>query len=207
MYRLYQFQSSGNCYKIRLLLTQLQIPFECHEIDILSGESRTEAFLNINPNGRIPVLELAPGDYLSESNAILAYLAEDTPFDFSDRRSRAAVWQWLFFEQYSHEPYIATSRFWRAILKDPDTYREALQQKQAPGYAALGVLDRALKQSDFLVENRYSIADVALFAYTHVAGEGGFDLAPFPHILAWIDRIKAQPNYISILEEVGCPTV
>jgi glutathione S-transferase len=199
MYKLYDFLPSGNGYKVRLLLTQLEIPFERIEIDILNGESRTPEFLTKNPNGRIPVLELAPRVYLSESNAILIYLAQDTEFLPADRLDYARVMQWLFFEQYSHEPYIATSRFWLAHDM-ADQYRKELLQKQAPGYAALGVLEQRLANHPFLVGDRYTIADIALYAYTHVADEGGFSLENFPGICAWIDRVQAQPLYLPITQ-------
>jgi glutathione S-transferase len=198
--KLYEYPPSGNCYKIRLLLTQLNIPFDRTTIDILKGESRTPEFLLKNPNGRIPVLEIAPGKFLFESNAIMFYSSEGTEFFPDDKLERAQVMQWLFFEQYSHEPYIATSRFWISLLGKAEEYKEALQQKQAPGYAALGVMEKHLANLDFFVGNRYTIADIGLFAYTHVAGEGGFDLSGFPAILSWIDRVQNQPRHISIVD-------
>lgn len=197
MYRLYDFLPSGNGYKVRLLLTQLGIEFEYVEMDILKGETRTPEFLEKNPNGRIPVLELEPGVFLSESNAILMYLSEGTPYLPEDRLERARVLQWLFFEQYSHEPFIATSRFWLTHGM-AEQKRQALEEKKAPGYAALGVLERRLQDHAFLVGDRYTIADIALFAYTHVAPEGGFGLEDFPAIRAWIERVQAQPNHIAI---------
>ncbi|WP_414754291.1 glutathione S-transferase family protein [Anabaena sp. CCY 9910] len=198
---LYDFLPSGNGYKVRLLLTQMGIPFERIEVNILKGESRTPEFLSKNPNGRIPVLEVAPGKYLAESNAILLYLSEYTEFLPYDRYLKAQVMQWLFFEQYSHEPYIATSRFWVSILGKAEEYRTALEEKREPGYAALKVMENHLKYHNFFVDERYTIADIALFAYTHVADEGGFDLTQFPAIQAWIERVKAQPGYISITHE------
>lgn len=200
MLRLYEFATSGNCYKIRLLLTQLNIPFERIQVDITKRESRTAEFLLKNPNGRVPVLELEPGKFLSESNAIIYYLSEGTDFFPETQWERAQVMQWLFFEQYSHEPYIATSRYWISILGKADEYREQLQQKQGPGYAALGVMEQHLAKHSFFVGERYSIADIGLFAYTHVADEGGFNLTRFPAIIAWIERVKQQPNYISITQ-------
>ncbi|MEZ2226170.1 glutathione S-transferase family protein [Microcoleus sp.] len=197
MLKLYQYSMSGNCYKIRLLLTQLHLPFATLEIDILKGESRTKEFLKKNPNGRIPVLEIEPGKFLFESNAIMFYLSEETEFFPNDKFERSQVMQWLFFEQYSHEPFIATSRFWYLTGKSEE-FQEALKQKQAPGYAALGVMERHLETNDFFVADRYTIADIGLFAYTHVAAEGGFDLTRFPAIESWIDRIKSQPGYINI---------
>lgn len=199
MYRLYDFLPSGNGYKVRLLLTQLGIPFEFIELDILKRETRTPDFLEKNPNGRIPVLELEPGVYLSESNAILMYLSEGTPFLPDDKLERARVLQWLFFEQYSHEPYIATSRFW--LLHDmADQKRQALEEKKDPGYAALGVMEKRLKEHPFLVGDRYTIADIALFAYTHVADEGDFSLENYPGIKAWIQRVQSQPHHVPITQ-------
>jgi glutathione S-transferase len=200
--RLYDFLPSGNGYKIRLLLTQIGMPFERVEVNITKGESRTPDFLSKNPNGKIPVLELEPGKYLAESNAIMVYLSEGTEFLPYDRFLRAQVLQWLFFEQYSHEPYIATSRFWISILGKAQEYHEAIEQKREPGYAALRVMEKHLSNRTFFVGDRYTIADISLFAYTHVADEGGFDLTQFPAIQAWIERVKAEPRYISITEEI-----
>ncbi len=201
MLRLYEFFSSGNCYKVRLLLTQLGIPFETVQLNILKGETRTPEFFSKNSNGRIPVLEIEPGKFLSESNAILFYLSEGTQFFPNDAWERAKVMQWLFFEQYSHEPFIATSRFWISILGKGDEYRDAINQKREPGYAALTVMERHLTNHLFFVGERYTIADIGLFAYTHVADEGGFDLKRFPEIQAWIERVKAQPQHISITQK------
>ncbi|NEP07900.1 MAG: glutathione S-transferase family protein [Okeania sp. SIO2G4] len=199
MLKLYEFSTSGNCYKIRLLLTQLEIPFERIEIDITKGESRTPEFLQKNPNGKIPVLEIEPGKYLSESNAVLFYLSEGTKFLPTDKWEKAQVMQWLFFEQYSHEPYIATSRYWISILGKAEEYQAEIQQKQAGGYAALNVMEKHLENYQFFVGEQYSIADICLFAYTHVAHEGGFDLNQFPAIQNWIEIVKNQPLYRSIL--------
>ena len=199
MFKLYEYSPSGNCYKVRLLLTQLNIAFDRTEINILQGKSRTPEFLVKNPNGRIPVLEIAPGKFLFESNAIMFYLSEETEFFPTDKFERAQVMQWLFFEQYSHEPFIATSRFWYLIGKAQE-YQEALKQKQAPGYAALGVMEQHLAENEFFAGDRYTIADIGLFAYTHVADEGGFDLTRFPAIQTWIDRVKSQPRYIKITQ-------
>jgi glutathione S-transferase len=200
MLKLYDFLPSGNCYKVRLLLTQLGIPFERVELNILRGESRTPEFLSKNPNGRVPVLEIEPSKFLAESNAILFYLSENTPFLPQQDWERGQVMQWLFFEQYSHEPYIATSRFWISLLGKADEYRDALSQKREPGYAALTVMENHLSDREFFVGERYTIADIALFAYTHVADEGGFDLTRFPAIQAWLGRVKALPQHISITQ-------
>ncbi|HEY9674663.1 MAG TPA: glutathione S-transferase family protein [Waterburya sp.] len=202
MLRLYDFLPSGNGYKVRLLLTQLGIPFERVEVNILTGESRTPEFLRKNSNGRIPVLEIEKGKFLAESNAILFYLSEGTEFFPDDSFERAQVMQWLFFEQYSHEPYIATSRYWISVLGKADEYQQAIAQKRESGYAALSVMEKHLTDWSFFVGNRYTIADIGLFAYTHVADEGGFELTPFPAIQAWLERVKAQPRYISILQPV-----
>ncbi|MEA5583410.1 glutathione S-transferase family protein [Nodularia harveyana UHCC-0300] len=199
--KLYDFLPSGNSYKIRLLFTQMGMPFERINVNILQGETRTPEFLIKNPNGKIPVLEINTGKYLAESNAILMYLSEGTEFLPYDRFLRAQVLQWLFFEQYSHEPFIATSRFWISILGKAEEYRIAIEQKREPGYAALKIMENHLKTHNFFVNERYTIADIALFAYTHVADEGGFDLTIFPYIQAWIKRVKSQPRYISITEE------
>jgi glutathione S-transferase len=204
MYRLYDFLPSGNGYKVRLLLTQLRIPFDLIQLDILKRETRTSDFLAKNPNGRIPVLELAPDVFLAESNAIITYLAEATPYLPSDRLERAYVMQWLFFEQYSHEPFIATSRFWLTHGM-AESKREALQEKQAPGYAALGVMENRLKDHPFLVSDRYTIADIALYAYTHVAHEGGFSLDTYPSIQAWLERVRSQPNHVPITHTLQHP--
>jgi glutathione S-transferase len=200
MFRLYDFLPSGNGYKIRLLLTQLGIPFERIEVDILKGESRTPEFLQKNPNGRIPTLEIEPGQFLAESNAILFYVAEGTPFLSADRWERAQVLQWMFFEQYSHEPNIATSRFWLQHFDLTEERRRALEQKRELGYAALNVMEHHLSRHTFFVADRYSIADIALYAYTHVADEGEFDLSRFSAIRTWLERVRTQPKYIPITQ-------
>ncbi|MGI9091698.1 MAG: glutathione S-transferase family protein [Gemmatimonadaceae bacterium] len=193
--------SSGNGYKVRLLLTQLGLPFERIEYDIDRSETRAPEFLErINPNGRVPVLETESGEFLPESNAILFYLAEGTGFLPEARFERAQVLQWMFFEQYSHEPNIAVARAWAHFGAEMTTERRvALEQKRELGYAALGVMQRHLADHDFFVGERYSIADIALYAYTHVAGEGGFDLEPFPAVRAWLGRCMAQPEHIPIM--------
>ncbi len=200
MYKLYNFLPSGNGYKVRLLLTQLQIPFTHIDVNILNNESRTSNFLAKNPNGRIPVLEISPNQYLAESNAILFYLSQNTNYFPSNYFEQAQVLQWLFFEQYSHEPNIATSRYWISILGKPKEYKQALEQKQILGYAALNVMESHLKRQDFFVGETYTIADIGLYAYTHVAEEGGFNLSNFPAIQAWLKRIESQPRYIKITD-------
>jgi glutathione S-transferase len=195
--RLYDYLESGNGYKVRLLLTQLGVAFERIELDIVKGETRTPAFLSRNPNGRIPCLELEDGTHLWESNAIQFYLAEGTPFLPSDRLQRAQVLQWMFFEQYSHEPYIAVVRFWHHA-GTVEANRDQLDAKVARGYAALDVMETHLRGRTFFVAESYTIADIALYAYTHVAHEGGFDLARYPGIRAWLARVAAQPRHVGI---------
>jgi glutathione S-transferase len=192
MMRLYDYLISGNGYKVRLLLTQLAIPYGRIEMDILKGETRTPQFLKKNPNGRIPVLEIEPGKFLAESDAILFYLAEGTPFLPTDRLERGRVLQWMFFEQYSHEPYIAVARFVQALLKQIDDPR--LPELHRRGHRALNVMEHHLAGADFFVGPRLTIADLALFAYTHRADEGGFDLTPYPAIRAWLARCERQPG-------------
>ena len=198
MLTLYDYLSSGNGYKCRLLLAQLGIPYRRVELDIMQGETRTPQFLARNPNGRIPALELEDGTVLSESDAILFYLAEGTPYLPDDRLGRAQVLQWLFFEQYSHEPFIAVARFICHLLP-PDTPRRAeLPRLDQGGHAALGVMERRLAEHPFLVAGRYTIADIALYGYTHVAHEGGFDLAGYPGVQAWLARVAVQPGHVPI---------
>jgi glutathione S-transferase len=196
--KLYDYLSSGNGYKIRLVLNRLGIRYERVEVDILKGESRTPEFLARNPNGRIPVLELADGRVLAESNAIIAWLAEGSELLPNDRWLRAKLFEWLFFEQYSHEPNIATVRFWLTHSGLTDERRAMLEGKRRQGYAALGVMEGRLDEAPFLVADRFTIADIALYAYTHVAEEGGFDLAGFPAVRDWLARVAAEPGHIPI---------
>jgi glutathione S-transferase len=197
MLTLYDSLVSGNGYKVRLLLTQLGIPFRLVLLDITKRETRTPEFLAKNPNGRIPCLALEDGSHLWESNAIAFYLAEGTPLLPADKLERARVLQWMFFEQYSHEPYIAVVRAWHhfGLL---DQYRSQLADKMERGYAALGVMESHLAKHGWFVGERYSIADIALYAYTHVADEGKFDLGPYPAVRAWLERVRTQPRHIPI---------
>jgi glutathione S-transferase len=199
MLRLYDFLASGNGYKVRLLLHQLGIPFERIELDITHGATRTPAFLAKNPNGRIPLLELEDGSFLAESNAIQWYLADGTPFLPDDPKDRARVLQWMFFEQYSHEPYIAVVRFWvhQGIAESKGA---ELEERRQRGYQALDVMETHLAGRDFFVAGRYTIADIALYAYTHVAHEGGFDLGPRRAVRAWLERVRSQPRHIEITQ-------
>jgi len=197
MYKLYDFLPSGNCYKIRLLLNQLGIMYERIDVDVLNKESRAPEFLKINPNGRIPVL-YHDGKYLAESNSILWYLATDTEFLPKDKYEQSLVLQWMFFEQFSHEPNIAIARYWISILKAENDYKEQLQIKKKAGYAALDVMEQHLENSRYFVADQYSIADIALYAYTHVADEGNYDLSGYCRINEWLKRIEGQEDYISI---------
>lgn len=187
---------SGNCFKIRHVCAELDIEYTWQEVDILKRETRTPAFLAMNPNGRIPLVALDDGRYLAESNAILSYLAEGTPLAGAERYERALVLQWMFFEQYSHEPNIATSRFIVRYLGNPPERQAALAEKRIAGGRALAVMEQQLDRNEFMTGNRFTLADIALFAYTHVAEEGGFDLRPYPAIRGWIERIERRPGFI-----------
>ena len=192
--RLYQMQDSGNCYKVRLLAHLLNLRLELVDVDILIGESRTENFLAKNPNGRVPVLELDDGRFLAESDAILFYLAKGTSYWPEDRLAQAEVLQWMFYE-----PYVAVARFWKSISPDcPPEMHARFPEWNQRGNAALAVMEKHLSGRSYFIGDRYSIADIALFAYTHVAGEGGFDLGSYPQIQDWIERIKGKPRHIDI---------
>jgi glutathione S-transferase len=200
--RLYDYWESGNCYKVRLLLSQLGIPFERVHLDILKGETRAPGFVAKTRNHRVPLVEWPDGRRLFESNAILWHLAEGTAFVPHDPWERAQALQWMFFEQYSHEPNIATVRFWHfAGLVEKN--RAALPDKVERGYHALDVMEHHLAANAYFVGERYSIADIALYAYTHVAHEGGFDLARFPSVRTWLECVRAQPGYVKITDELG----
>jgi len=197
--RLYDYRDSGNGYKVRLLLAQLGRSYEYVEVDILAGESRSEEFLARNPNGRIPVLELDDGSFLGESNAILFHLAEGTRFLPEDALERARALQWLFFEQYSHEPFIATNRFWLHIAGTGAENAAQIQANHPKGLSALSVMNRHLEhQGFFTAPDRYGVADIALYAYTHVADQGGYDVGQFPALSSWLERVSAQPRYIAM---------
>ena len=199
MYTLYSMQRSGNCYKVRLALAQLRIPYTLVEIDILKGESRTPAFLAMNPNGRVPLLEVAPGRHLPESNAILWFLARDTALVPADPIERAEAMQWMFFEQHSLEPNLGTARFWLSMVRGGrELQRHSLEDWIEKGYSALGVMEKHLETHRFFVDDTYTVADIALYAYTHVAPESDFDLTPFPALRAWLKRVAAQPGYIGM---------
>jgi glutathione S-transferase len=195
---LYDYLDSGNGYKIRLLLALLNRPYHWVEVDILTGATRVPAFLAKNPNGRIPTLQLEDGTYLAESNAILWYLGEGTRFVPPDPLGRAQVLQWMFFEQYSHEPYVATPRFIKKHLPENSPRRAELSTRLGQGRAALAVMEAHLATRHYFVTERYTIADMALYAYTHVADEAGLELAPYPHVRSWLARVAAEPGHVSL---------
>ncbi len=197
--RIYGDSISGNCYKLQLACSQLGVAHEWHEVDIMSGATRSEDFIAMNPNGKVPVAVLPDGRCLAESNAILSYLADPTDLAGVDRFERASILQWLFFEQYSHEPYIATSRFIIQYLGNPPDRQADLESKRNGGNKALDVMEQQLSASRFIASDSYSIADIALYAYTHVANEGGFDLHNYPQIQAWLARVEQQQNYVPMV--------
>jgi glutathione S-transferase len=195
---LYDSRISGNCYKVRQLFAHLGVEYERREVDVIDRSGRLELLGALNPALRVPTLVLDDGRTLGESNAITFYFAEGTPYLPEDRYERAQVLQWQFFEQYSHEPYIAVARFWaHAGITPSDSEAEA---KRRGGTAALRAMEGHLAGREFLVAERYTIADIALYAYTHVAPEGGFDLEPYPAINAWLARVEAQPGHIPITD-------
>ena len=193
---LYDNPASGNCYKVRLLLARLGLDYERRELDVVDRSNRMDVLGDLNPGLRVPTLVLDDGRPLGESGAILWYLADGGELVPSDPYERAQVLQWMFFEQYSHEPYVAVARFWltKGIEVDPET----LAERQRVGYLAFDAMEGHLAGRSYLVGERCSIADIALYAYTHVADEGGFDLAAYPAIRAWLDRVAAQPGHVTI---------
>jgi len=194
--KIYGDSRSGNCYKIQLLCAEMGIDYDWQEVDILAGDTRTPQFLAMNANGRIPLLALPDGRFLPESNAILYYLADGSEFFAGDAFARAEIMQWMFFEQYSHEPYIATSRFIIKYLGNPRDKQVALEEKKVGGLAALDIMEQQLTDQSFFTGDKFNIADIALYAYTHVADEGGFELDDFPRILEWIERIEGRPKFV-----------
>jgi glutathione S-transferase len=198
MLTVYGMADSGNCYKVKLALEQLGLPYRWVEVSTAKGETRTLEFLARNPNGQVPTLQLEDGQYLPESGAILCYLAEGTPLLPAERLERARVLQWMFFEQYSHEPCIAVAR---AILRyqPPDSPRRAeLARLRERGDKALGVMQQHLETSNYFAGAKYSIADIALYAYTHCAADGGFELARYPAVVAWLARVRSQPGHVPL---------
>ncbi len=193
---LYDSAHSGNCYKVRLLFAHLGLAYQRREVDVFERSGRSELLGDLNPALRIPTLVLDDGRALAESNAILSYFGAGTQYLPPDRFERAQVLQWLFFEQYSHEPHIAVARFWALAGITPPPGQ--LEAKLQGGNAALAAIDRHLHEHEFLVGERYTIADIALFAYTHVASEGGFDLGRYPAVTGWLERVAAQPGHVPI---------
>jgi glutathione S-transferase len=195
---LYNSAVSGNCYKVRLLLAHLGLEYETVEMSVVDRSNRKELLGELNPGLRVPTLVLDDGRPLAESNAILWYFGDGTDYVPDDPYERAQVLQWLFFEQYSHEPNIAVARFWLVYSGTPEQFTERLPERMRGGYAALDAMERHLAERTFLVGDRYSIADIALYAYTHVAHEGGFELERYPSIRAWLGRVAAQPAHVPI---------
>nr|WP_314481691.1 glutathione S-transferase family protein [uncultured Pseudomonas sp.] len=199
MLKVYGDYNSGNCYKVKLMLHLLGLEYQWHSVDILKGEAQAPAFLAKNPNGKVPVLELEDGTCLWESNAILNFLADGSDFLPTEPRLRTQVLQWQFFEQYSHEPYIAVARFIEFYLGLPPERLEEYRKLQTRGYKALDVMEQQLGRTPYLVGEHYSIADVTLYAYTHVAHQGGFDLSAYPGIQGWLQRVASHPRHIAML--------
>lgn len=198
MFIAYGMKLSGNCYKVQLALEQLQLPYRWVEVDALYGETRTPEYLARNANGKVPLLEIEPGKYLPESNAILCYLAADSALLPNDRYEHAQVLQWMFFEQYSHEPYIAVARVINAFLPPEDGRRADLPCLNERGNQALAVMEHHLATRTYFVGERYSVADIALYAYTHCAADGGFDLSRYPAVSAWLARVAAMPLHVTL---------
>jgi glutathione S-transferase len=198
---LFDYLDSGNGFKVRLLLAQLGQKYDWTNVDIDKGLTRTPEFLKRNPNGRIPTLELDDGTNLFESNAIMWYLAEGSRFVPATQLGRAQVLQWMFFEQYSHEPYVATPRYLMRHLPDSHPRRAEIPARLEKGHAALAVMEQHLATREFFVNDRYSIADIALYAYTHVAPDGGLELATYPKVREWLARVAAQPGYVTLFAQ------
>jgi glutathione S-transferase len=202
MYTLYSMQRSGNSYKVRLALAQLRIPYRLVEIDILRGESRTPEFLAKNPSGQVPLLEVAPGRYLSESNAILWYVAGGSALAPEDRIERAEALQWMFFEQHSLEPNIGAAYFWLALVKGGrELQQHALEDWMEQGYRALRIMEDHLRRHRYFAAGHFTVADIALYAYTHLAGECDYDLSAFPAVCDWLDRVAAEPRHVRMDEQ------
>jgi glutathione S-transferase len=195
---LYDSPVSGNCYKVRLLLAHLGIPYERREVDVVDRSNRTEVLGGLNPALRVPTLVLDDGRPLAESNAILWYFGEGTRFVPEDRYDRAQVLQWMFFEQYDHEPAIAVVRFWVAYSGRPEAFADQLEPRMKAGYRALDAMERHLEGREWLVAGEMTLADISLYAYTHVAHEGGFDLGPYAAVQGWLERVAAEPAHVTI---------
>lgn len=199
MYKVYGDERSGNCYKVKLMLNLLGRDYQWVPVDLFNGQTQTPEFLSLNPNGKVPVLQFEDGTCLWESNAILNYLADGSAFLPSEPRLRTQVLQWQFFEQYSHEPYVAVARKIKKFYNMPAERAEEYAFCISRGYKALGVMEQQLARTAFLVGDHYSIADIALYAYTHIADEGGFDLSDYPAVRAWMARVAAQPGHVKML--------
>jgi glutathione S-transferase len=195
---LYDSPVSGNCYKVRLLLAHLGLPYERRTLDVADRTNRPDVLGGLNPALRIPTLVLDDGRPLAESNAIVWYFGEGTSYVPADAYERAQVLQWMFFEQYDHEPAIAVVRFWLTYSGRPEAFADRVEERTAAGYRALAAMERHLEGREFFVGATYSLADIALYAYTHVAHEGGFDLARFPAVRAWLDRVASVPGHVPI---------
>jgi glutathione S-transferase len=195
---LYNSPVSGNCYKVRLLLAQLGLEYQRHDVDVVDRSGRPGLLGGLNPALRVPTLVLDDGRPLAESGAILWYFGEGTPFVPKDHYERAQVLQWMFFEQYDHEPAIAVARFWLAYSGRPEAFADRLPERRAAGYRALDAMERHLDGRSFLVGDGLTLADIALYAYTHVAHEGGFDLDGYPAVRRWLDRVAAAPGHVPI---------
>ena len=195
---LYDSPVSGNCYKVRLLLAHLGLPYERRTVDVVDRSSRPELLGDLNPALRVPTLVLDDGRALAESGAILWYFGEGSRFVPEERYERAKVLQWMFFEQYDHEPAIAVTRFWLAYSGRPEAFADRLEERTAAGHRALAAMERQLEAREYLVGEGMTLADIALYAYTHVADEGGFDLGRYPAIRGWLDRVAAEPGHVAI---------
>ncbi len=193
--KIYGDTQSGNCYKVQLVCQLLNIDHQWIDVDILAGDTKSDDFLKKNPNGKIPLLELNSGETLSESNAIINFLAFGSDLYPNDRLAQARVLQWQFFEQYSHEPFIAVARFINKYLGLPADKADEYAAKQTGGHKALHVMEQQLAKTPFLAGEKVTTADISLYAYTHVADEGGFELEAYPAIRAWLDRVAALPNF------------
>ena len=198
MLKVYGDYRSGNCYKVKLMLHLLGREYQWLPIDILKGETQTAEFLAKNPNGKIPVLELEDGTFLWESNAILNFLADGSEFIPNEPRLRTQMLQWQFFEQYSHEPYVAVARFIQLYQGMPEARREEYEVCHVRGHKAFRVMEQQLQRTPYLVGEQYTLADIALYAYTHVAHEGSFDLSGYPAINAWLARIASHPRHVTM---------
>jgi glutathione S-transferase len=199
MLTVYGLRSSGNCYKLQLLLELTGTPYRWVDTDSANGATRTPEFLALNPNGKVPLLVLEDGRRLAESNAILCFLAEGTPYLPADPWERACTLQWMFFEQYSHEPYVAVARFVCKWLPADHTRRAELPGLLERGAKALDVMEDHLGREAFFSGGRFGVADIALFAYTDCAADGGFDMTRWPHIVAWLARVRAQPRFSAMV--------